>query len=432
MVVRIIKNNIQAELKLIQDRVSLTSSSRKELSIVRDILDSVISDGDQALVDYSNRFDKAGYTKISDCLVTPQETAMAFSVTEDKTILALKRAIENITKHHERQKHSSWKMTHFEGAETGVRYSAISSAGLYVPGGTAAYPSSVLMNAIPAIVAGVDRIVMVTPPGEQGKLNPLVLVAAELLGIKEIYKIGGAQAIAALAYGTDSIKPVDKIVGPGNIWVTLAKKEVYGQVAIDKLAGPSDITVLADDNAPDDYIAADMLSQAEHDTLASAIAVVFSEEKANAVKQELQKQLDKLSRKEIAKVSLEKYGAIFIASNLDEMMKIANSIAPEHLELMFEDYEPLLPMVKNAGAIFCGYYCPEPLGDYYAGPNHVLPTGGTARFESPLGVDDFMKKTSLLMYTKEAAQKSIDDVELFARLEGLDAHANSMAIRRDL
>lgn len=427
--IKIIDSNIDEELDRITRRVSLTLD-RSEEPIVKSILKDIVSKGDRSLLEYTNKFDRTNFKSIEEMKVSTQELESAYDSIDESTLKSLRQAIINIKEHHQLQKHESWMHTHCEGAQTGIKYSAIGSVGVYVPGGTAAYPSSVLMNVIPAQIAGVKRIVMVTPPDSEGKLTPLVLVAANELGIKEIYKVGGAQAVGALAFGTDSIVKVDKIVGPGNIWVTIAKKLVYGVVAIDKLAGPSDITVLADPSAPASYVAADLLSQAEHDSLASSIAVVLSADQANQIKDEIIKQTAKLDRQDIVEQSLRDNSAIFVVDSIEKMVNISNAIAPEHLELMFDDYECILPHITNAGAIFCGYYCPEPLGDYFAGPNHVLPTGGTARFESPLGVDDFIKRTSILKYTKEATRKVIDDIEILARLEGLDAHAASIAIRR--
>lgn len=427
--IKIIDENIREEAYKMGGRVSLTAV-RHEDQLVAEILTNIQQQQDRALLDYTNRFDRASFAAPDELRVTSAEMDQALQVVPETVKQILNRAIENIRAHHIKQVHSDWTSESTPGALTGIRYTPLESVGVYVPGGTAVYPSTVLMNVIPAQVAGVRRIVMVTPPSSQGKINPVILVAARLLNITEVYKVGGAQAVGALAFGTPTIPKVDKIVGPGNIWVTLAKKQVYGICAIDKLAGPSDITVLADRQARADYIAADMLSQAEHDVLASAIAVVPSFEQATAVKQELIRQTQSLSRSAIIAQSLANYGAIFVADDIDQMAEIANIIAPEHLELLFADHTLILSKIRNAGAIFCGYYSPEPLGDYFAGANHVLPTGGTARFESPLGVDDFVKKTSIIQYTHNALKRVVDDIEQFAILEGLDAHARSIAIRR--
>ncbi|HAR62569.1 MAG: histidinol dehydrogenase [Candidatus Margulisiibacteriota bacterium] len=429
--IRIIEDNIIAEVNKLIDRASLTFD-RKEEPIVKDILANVAAHGDKALIEYTNRFDKTNFAHPANLTISREEIEQAVSTVEPEVFAALTRAIKNIEDHHKQQKHESWTYEPEPGASTGIRYTPLASVGVYVPGGTAAYPSTVLMNVIPAKVAGVEEIVMVTPPSSSGEINKYILAAAYLLGVSKIFKIGGAQAVAALAFGTETVPRVDKIVGPGNIWVTLAKKQVYGTVAIDKLAGPSDITVLADSNAPAPYVAADLLSQAEHDVLASSIAIVLSKEQAQKIQQEVIAQTSKLPRKTIVEASLKNYGAIIVVKSVEEMIVIANTIAPEHLEIMFRDPNEILPHIKNAGAIFCGYYTPEPLGDYYAGSNHVLPTGGTSRFESPLGVDDFVKKTSIIQYSREKALATIGDIELLARLEGFDAHAYSMSVRRQL
>jgi histidinol dehydrogenase len=341
----------------------------------------------------------------------------------------MKRSAANITSFHEKQLRNSWIDTKKDGTILGQRILPIAVSGVYVPGGKAAYPSSVLMNVIPAKVAGVEKIIMTTPAGADGKVNPGTLVAANIAGVDEIYKVGGAQAIAAMAYGTRSIPKVDKITGPGNIFVALAKKACFGYVSIDSIAGPSEILVLADETANPKYVAADLLSQAEHDELASAILITTSRELAGAVEKEIDGFLQELSRTEIIQKSLDNYGYIILADSMDSAIDAANSIASEHLEILTKDPYNVMTKIKNAGAIFLGEYSSEPLGDYYAGPNHILPTNGTAKFFSPLNVDDFMKKTSIISYSREALEKVHDDIELFAEKEGLTAHANSIHVR---
>ena len=344
---------------------------------------------------------------------------------------AIERAIANVRRFHEEQLPKTWLTNRECGAMLGQKVTPVDSVGIYVPGGTAAYPSSVIMNAVPATVAGVPRIVMAVPPGRDGKVNPYVLVTAELIGIREIYKMGGAQAIAALAFGTETVPKVEKITGPGNIFVTLAKKAVYGHCDIDMLAGPSEILIIADDGADPKYLAADLLSQAEHDPLASAILVTDSELLGNAVAAELEMQLAALPRQEIAALSLANHGKIIIASDMETVIEMANISAPEHLEVMTKEPFALLPYLRNAGAIFLGAYSPEPLGDYYAGPNHILPTGGTARFYSVLNVETFMKKTSIIAYTQGALTAVGSDVIKMAEAEGLQAHANAIRVRME-
>ena len=341
----------------------------------------------------------------------------------------MKKSAENIRVFHEKQKRNSWIDTREDGSILGQRILPIEISGVYVPGGKAAYPSSVLMNVVPAKVAGVERIVMCTPPGKDGKVNPGTLVAADIAGVTEVYKVGGAQAIAAMAFGTESIPKVDKITGPGNIFVALAKKACFGHVSIDSIAGPSEILVVADETANARYVAADLLSQAEHDELASAILVTTSEKLANDVSAEIEGFLKELSRTDIIKKSLDNYGYIFIADDMDAAVDAANAIASEHLEIITNDPYEVMTKIKNAGAIFLGAYSSEPLGDYFAGPNHILPTNRTARFFSPLNVDDFMKKTSIISYSRDALCKVHEDIELFAKEEGLTAHANSIAVR---
>ncbi len=396
------------------------------------VVDKIVADvrvgGDEKLLYYTNLIDKAGLTKAS-LKVSTAEFAEAKDLVDAKVVAAMEKAIQNVMEFHQEQMPKSWLTNRANGAMLGQKVTPVDSVGIYVPGGTAAYPSSVIMNACPAKVAGVPRIVMAVPPGKDGKVSPYVLVAAELIGVTEIYKMGGAQAIAALAFGTESVPKVEKITGPGNIFVTLAKKAVYGHCDIDMLAGPSEILVVADETAKPDYLAADLLSQAEHDPLASAILITDSEEVARQTAVEVEKQLEELPRKEIARTSLETNGQIILAKNMDIVVEMANISAPEHLEIMTKAPFELLPLLRNAGALFLGAYSPEPLGDYYAGPNHVLPTGGTAKFYSVLNVETFMKKTSIIAYTEAALQAVGEDVILMAEAEGLKAHANSIRKR---
>ena len=395
---------------------------------VNEILENVKKEGDKAVFDYTKRFDKANISK-ETLYVTEEEIKEAYSLVDADLIETMKKSIANIRDFHERQVRNSWFHTREDGVILGQRITALASVGVYVPGGKAVYPSSVLMNVIPAKVAGVEKIVMVTPPGKDGKVNPGTLVAANEAGADEIYKVGGAQAIAALAYGTESIPKVDKIVGPGNIFVALAKKTVYGHVSIDSVAGPSEILVLADETANPRYVAADLLSQAEHDELASAILVTTSRELAEQVSKEVDTFVASLSRKEIISKSLENYGYLLIADNMDEAIDVVNEIASEHLEIITKNPFDTMTRVKNAGAMFLGEYSSEPLGDYFAGPNHVLPTNGTAKFFSPLSVDDFIKKSSIIYYSREALEAVHTDIEAFAKAEQLTAHANSIAVR---
>ena len=361
--------------------------------------------------------------------MTKEEIAQAYDLVDTSLVEIIRKAKENIRIYHEKQKQYSWFDSKPDGTMLGQKVTALQRVGVYVPGGKAVYPSSVLMNVIPAKVAGVEEIVMVTPPGKDGKINPNTLVAANEAGVDVIYKVGGAQAIAALAYGTDSIPKVDKIVGPGNIYVALAKKAVYGHVSIDSIAGPSEILVIADETANPRYVAADLLSQAEHDELASAILVTTSEMLAKEVSKQVEVFVEELSRTEIMKKSLENYGYILVADTMEEVIDIANEIASEHLEIMTANPYDVMMRVRNAGAIFIGEYSSEPLGDYFAGPNHVLPTNGTAKFFSPLGVDDFIKKSSIIAYSKEALEAIHSDIEQFAEAEKLTAHANSIKVR---
>lgn len=395
---------------------------------VNAILERVRGEGDTALADYTRRFDGCDL-KPEDFLVTEEEIAAAYERAEPGFLATLRRARENIRAFHEKQRRFGWFDSTPGGSILGQKVTPLESVGVYVPGGKAAYPSSVLMNILPAKVAGVDRIVMVTPPGKDGRVNPGTLVAAKEAGADRIYKVGGAQAVAALAFGTETIPKVDKIVGPGNIFVALAKKAVFGYVSIDSIAGPSEILVLADETADARYVAADLLSQAEHDELASAILVTTSRELAEKVSVLVHDMASHLSRREIIEKSLENYGYILVAPSMDEAIGAVNEIASEHLEIMTEDPFRLMPRIRNAGAIFLGPYSSEPLGDYFAGPNHVLPTNGTAKFFSPLSVDDFVKKSSLIAYTEADLREAWPDVVRFAQNEGLTAHANSVRVR---
>lgn len=395
---------------------------------VNAIIEDVKKNKDAALFSYTERFDGAKLDA-STIRVTKEEIEEAYREVDPKLLDVIKKALVNIRSYHEKQRRYSWFDSKPDGTLLGQKIGPIASCGVYVPGGKAVYPSSVLMNVAPAKVAGVDRIVMTTPPGKDGKVSPNTLVAACEAGVDEIYKVGGAQAIAALAFGTESVPKVDKIVGPGNIYVALAKKVVYGYVSIDSIAGPSEILVLADETANPRYVAADLLSQAEHDEMASAILVTTSKELADKVQVEIEDFVQKLSRKAILEKSLENYGYILIAENLDEAIAAANEIASEHLEIVTKDPFQVMTKIKNAGAIFIGENSSEPLGDYFAGPNHILPTNGTAKFFSPLSVDDFMKKSSIVYYSREALEAVHEDIETFAKAEQLTAHANSIAVR---
>lgn len=396
--------------------------------VVDRIVADVRAEGDEKLFYYTNLIDKAGLDA-SNIRVTEAEFTEAEALTKPEVVAAIKRAIANVTKFHEEQMPKTWLTNRPYGAMLGQKVTPVDSVGIYVPGGTAAYPSSVIMNACPAKVAGVPRIVMAVPCGKDGKVNPYVLVTAKEIGVTEIYKMGGAQAVAALAFGTETVPKVEKITGPGNIFVTLAKKAVYGHCDIDMLAGPSEILVIADETANPTYLAADLLSQAEHDPLASAILVTDSEAVANAVAEEIEVQLAQLPRQEIASTALANYGKIILASDMATVIEMANISAPEHLEVMTKAPFEILPYIRNAGAIFLGQYSPEPLGDYYAGPNHILPTGGTAKFYSVLNVETFMKKTSIISYTGAALAEVADDVIAMAEAEGLRAHSNAIRKR---
>lgn len=395
---------------------------------VAEILDKVRSEGDSALFAYTREFDKTEITK-ETIRVTEEEIREAYDAVDPALVGVIRKALVNIRDYHERQKQNSWFTSSEEGTMLGQKVTPLQRVGVYVPGGKAVYPSSVLMNIVPAKVAGVDRIVMTTPPGKDGKVNPSTLVAAREAGADEIYKAGGAQAVGALAYGTESIPKVDKIVGPGNIFVALAKKAVYGHVSIDSIAGPSEILILADDSANPRFVAADLLSQAEHDELASAILITTSRKLAEKVSYEVEEFVKVLFRREIIQKSLDNFGYILIAENMDEAIDAANAIASEHMEIVTKNPFEVMLKVRNAGAIFIGEYSSEPLGDYFAGPNHVLPTNGTAKFFSPLSVDDFVKKSSIVYYSREALKKIHKDIEQFASSEQLTAHANSIAVR---
>lgn len=394
--------------------------------IVSEIIENVKQNGDKALFEYCEKFDKA---RLSALEVTAEETEEAFAAVEPEFIEILKEAAENIRAFHEKQVRNSFIINDKDGIITGQKITPIEKVGLYVPGGTAAYPSTVLMDSIPAKIAGCEEISIVTPPSADGKVNPVILAAAKIAGVDRIFKIGGAQAVAALAYGTETVPKVDKIVGPGNAFVAEAKRQVFGRVSIDMIAGPSEILVIADGKSNPEFVAADLLSQAEHDKMASAVLVTDSEELAMAVSEELERQIPLLPRSEIARDSIENNGKIIVAEELSDVFAVANEIAPEHLELCVDNPFDYLDKIKNAGSIFMGRYCPEALGDYFAGPNHTLPTSGTARFSSPLSVDDFVKKSQYTYYTKSALERVAGKVAFFAEKEGLSAHAKSAVVR---
>jgi histidinol dehydrogenase len=397
-------------------------------SIVSEVVNDVKANGDKALLSYTKKFDGCDLSA-DQMLVTEEEIKEAYEIVDDSLVEIIRKALVNIRDYHEKQKQYSWFDSKPNGTMLGQKVTALESCGVYVPGGKAAYPSSVLMNIVPAKVAGVEKIVMVTPPGKDGKVNPNTLVAAKEAGADLVYKVGGSQAIAALAYGTETIPKVDKIVGPGNIYVALAKKQVYGNVSIDSIAGPSEIAVLADETANPRFVAADLLSQAEHDELASAILVTTSEKLAREVEKEIEGFLKELSRTEIIQKSLDNFGYLLVAENMDQAIAAVNAIASEHLEVVTANPFDVMTKIRNAGAIFIGEYSSEPLGDYFAGPNHVLPTNGTAKFFSPLSVDDFVKKSSIIYYSKEALEPIHKDIEAFAKAEQLTAHANSIKVR---
>ena len=397
-------------------------------AIVADIIAAVRKNGDEALKDYTKRFDGADLNSLQ---VSQEAWDQAVSQVEPEFVAVLERAAENIRAFHSRQVRNSFVIAQQPGIILGQKVTPIEKVGLYVPGGTAAYPSTVLMDCIPAKIAGCPEIVMVSPPGKDGGLNPAILAAAKIAGVDKVFKVGGAQAIAALAYGTETVPKVDKIVGPGNAFVAEAKKQVFGKVSIDMIAGPSEILILADGKSDPIHVAGDMLSQAEHDKLASAVLVTDSMDLAQAVAEELERQIPQLPRAEIARASIENGGKIIVAESLMDGIAIANEIAPEHLELMVDDPFAYLDAVKNAGSIFLGRSCPEALGDYFAGPNHTLPTSGTARFSSPLSVDDFVKKSQFTYYTAEALEKAAADIDRFSQKEGLQAHGKSVLLRQE-
>ena len=426
---RIVKLTKESKSNILENLLKRSPNSYGKFeSAVADILANVKSRGDDALFEYTRNFDKADINP-SNIVVTQEEIDEAYSLVDDKLLDVIRKALVNIRDYHEKQKQYSWFDSKPDGTILGQKVTALSRVGVYVPGGKAAYPSSVLMNVMPAKVAGVEQIVMCTPPDKEGKVYPTTLVAAKEAGVDVIYKVGGAQAIAAIAYGTASVPKVDKIVGPGNIYVALAKKAVFGYVSIDSVAGPSEIMVIADETANPRFVAADLLSQAEHDEMASAILVTTSEELAKKVSAQIDEFLKELSRSEIISKSLENYGYILVADSIDEAIEVANDIASEHLEIVTKDPFNVMTKIKNAGAIFLGEYSSEPLGDYFAGPNHVLPTNGTAKFFSPLSVDDFIKKSSIISYSREALELIHNDIETFAKAEHLTAHANSIHVR---
>ena len=427
---RIIKLDESSKKNILNDLLKRSPNNYDNFAdSVNAILANVKENGDKALFQYTKDFDKADINA-SNIKVTEEEIKEAYDRLENPELVqVIRRSLKNIKEYHEKQKQYSWFDSKPDGSILGQKVTPLSRVGVYVPGGKAAYPSSVLMNVIPAKVAGVEQIVMVTPPGKDGKVNPNTLVAANEAGVDVIYKVGGAQAIAALAYGTESIAKVDKIVGPGNIYVALAKKAVFGYVSIDSVAGPSEILVLADETANPRYVAADLLSQAEHDELASAILVTTSEELANKVSEYVDMFVSKLKRKEILQKSLDNYGYILVTDTMQDAIDTANDIASEHLEIVTKNPFDTMTRIKNAGAIFLGENSSEPLGDYFAGPNHVLPTNGTAKFFSPLSVDDFIKKSSIISYSREALEPLSEDIQKFAKAEGLTAHANSIRVR---
>lgn len=428
---RIERLNQDTKKNLLEDLLKRSPNSYgKYEESVREILDAVRERRDEALFEYTKRFDGADINA-SNILVTEGEIEEAYGMVDPNLLEVILKALVNIRSYHEKQMQYSWFDSKPDGTLLGQKVTALQRIGVYVPGGKAAYPSSVLMNVMPAKVAGVEEIIMVTPPGKDGRVTPTTLVAAKEAGVDKIYKAGGAQAVGALAYGTESIPKVDKIVGPGNIYVALAKKAVYGHVSIDSIAGPSEILVLADETANPRYAAADLLSQAEHDELASAILVTTSMELAKQVSEWVKRFTEELSRGEIIQKSLNNYGHILVADNMEEAIDAANEIASEHLEIMTADPFNVMTRIRNAGAIFIGEYSSEPLGDYFAGPNHVLPTNGTAKFFSPLSVDDFIKKSSIISYSREALEKIHTDIEQFAEAEHLTAHANSIRVRFD-
>lgn len=426
---RIAKLNAETKKDLLKNLLKRSPSNFGNYAeTVQGIVDDVRDNGDAALFSYTKKFDKADITA-DNVKVTQEEIDYAYTQVSPELLDVIRKAKKNIWEYHEKQKQYSWFDSKPNGTLLGQKVTALASVGVYVPGGKAVYPSSVLMNVMPAKVAGVEKIVMTTPCNAEGEVYATTLVAAKEAGVDEIYKAGGAQAIAALAYGTESVPKVDKIVGPGNIFVALAKRAVYGHVSIDSIAGPSEVMVLADETANSRYVAADLLSQAEHDEMASAILVTTSEELAEKVSVQVDKFIDELSRKEIMRKSIDNYGYILLADNMSDAIDAVNDIASEHLEIVTANPFDVMTRVKNAGAIFIGEYSSEPLGDYFAGPNHVLPTNGTAKFFSPLSVDDFIKKSSIIYYSREALEAVHTDIEAFAKAEQLTAHANSIAVR---
>lgn len=426
---RIQKLNSDTKKNLLEDLLKRSPNNYGQYEAsVKEILDKVKEEKDAAVFAYTAKFDGAELT--ADTIeVTDAEIEEAYAQVDDTLLTVIRKAKDNIESYHAKQRQNSWFDSKPDGTILGQKIIPLHRVGVYVPGGKAVYPSSVLMNVMPAKVAGVDEIIMVTPPGKNGKVSPNTLVAAKEAGVNKIYKVGGAQAIAALAYGTESIPKVDKIVGPGNIYVALAKKAVYGHVSIDSIAGPSEILVVADETANPRYVAADLLSQAEHDELASAILVTTSEKLAHEVSDQVDGFLKELSRAEIISKSLDNYGYILLADTMEDVIDVANEIASEHLEIQTKNPFEVMTKIRNAGAIFIGEYASEPLGDYFAGPNHILPTNGTAKFFSPLSVDDFIKKSSIISYSREALQKVHKDIESFAKAEQLTAHANSIHVR---
>lgn len=426
---RIIELTEEARTNILENLLKRSPNSYGEFEgRVNEIIENVRANRDAAIFDYTKRFDGAGINA-ENILVTEDEIKEAYEKVDEKLLAVIRKALVNIRKYHEKQRQYSWFDSEESGIILGQKVTALEKVGVYVPGGKAVYPSSVLMNIVPAKVAGVKKIVMTTPPGKDGKVNPATLVAAKEAGVDAIYKVGGAQAIAALAFGTESIPKVDKIVGPGNIYVALAKKAVFGFVSIDSIAGPSEIMVLADETANPRFVAADLLSQAEHDEMASAILVTTSRTLAEQVSKEVEDFVAQLSRKEIIQKSLDNYGYILVAENMDEAIATVNEIASEHLELVTKNPFETMTKIRNAGAIFVGEYSSESLGDYFAGPNHVLPTNGTAKFFSPLSVDDFIKKSSIISYSREALEPIYKDIVQFAECEQLTAHANSIRVR---
>ncbi len=426
---RIVELTAQTQNNLLEKLLKRSPNSYGQYEqTVNEIIRQVRERRDEAIFEFTRKFDKCDINK-ETIRVTDEEIKEAYAQTDPAFVEVMKKSAANITAFHEKQMHNSWILPKDDGTILGQKIAPIEISGVYVPGGKAAYPSSVLMNVLPAKVAGVSRIIMTTPPNASGKVNPGTLVAAHIAGVDEIYKVGGAQAIAAMAFGTESIPKVDKITGPGNIFVALAKKACFGYVSIDSIAGPSEILVLADETANPRYVAADLLSQAEHDEMASAILITTSAELAKKVSAEVDAFTAQLSRKEIITKSLDNYGYILIAENMEQAIDAANEIASEHLEILTANPYETMTKIKNAGAIFLGEYSSEPLGDYFAGPNHILPTNGTSRFFSPLNVDDFLKKTSIISYSKDALYKVHKDIELFAGKEGLTAHANSIKVR---